>query len=230
MVAGSAEDANALLEKSFVELSEEVFGVDIGLPYEQDAPDPLGRRTALHLLRGSTVVLEAVSTSDTQAAEQAFRMGVSASFCAALANLAGRDRKAPFELGFRWSRHAPLENAAVVFPTGAGERIQSVGKRSKPPSVNTISGAIGVVEGLIRRLSVDEHGDQWRIGVQGVLRVDGTAVGRRRVVPVLLGSAKDYDVALMAHRQGQEVRAQGVLTSKRGITTADDGFAVIARK
>jgi hypothetical protein len=230
VVTGPTEDANALLERTFVELSE-VFGIDIGLPYEQGESEPLGRRTALHVLRSSTVVLEAVRASGADAAEQVFRMGVSESFCAALADLAGQDRRAPFELGFQWSRRAPLENAAVEFPTGAGERIQLVGRRSEPPpDVDTIGGAVGVVEGLIRRLSDDEYGDQWRIGVQGVLRVDGTTIGRRRVVPVLLGSAEDYDAALMAHRQGQEVRARGVLTSKREITTADDdGFSVIPR-
>lgn len=223
VAVGTSETVEALLERSFLSLSEEVFGVDIALPYEQDRSEPLGRRTVLHLLRSSTAVLEAVGAFGTDTSEQVFRTGVSKAFCIALADLAGQDRRAPFELGFRWSRRAPIKDQAVKFPTGAGERIHAAGKRTEPST----EGAVGVVEGPVHRLSDDEHGERWRIGVRGVLLVDDAAIGRRRLVPVRLSSAEDYDAALVAHREGHVVRARGVITSQRGITAADDGFTVI---
>lgn len=218
----TSETVEALLDRSFISLREQIFGVDIALPYEPVHPEPLGRRTALRILRNSTTVLEAVGSAST---EQVFRDGVSKAFCVALAELAGQDRRAAFELGFRWSRRAPLEDEELRFPTGAGQRIHAAGKRSEPPVEN----AVGVVQGPVHRLSDDEHGERWRIGVRGVLQVDGTATGRRRLVPVWLRSAEDYDAALVAHREGRVVRASGVITGQRGITAADDGFTVIAR-
>jgi hypothetical protein len=170
-------------------------------------------------------VLEAVGSSGTDTSEQVFRTGVSKTFCVALANLAGQDRTAPFELGFRWSRRAPLTDEELRFPTGAGERIHTAGKRTEPSA----EGAAGVVEGPVHRLSDDEHGERWRIGVRGVLQVDGKTIGRRRLVAVSLRSAEEYDAALVAHRDGHVVRARGVITSQRGITAADDGFTVIER-
>jgi hypothetical protein len=223
MTTGASETVEALLERSFLSLSEEVFGVDIALPYEQDSAEPLGRRTALHVLRSSTSVLKAVGSSDT--AHHVLRADVSQSFCLALADLAGQDREAPFELGFRWSRRAPLEDQELTFPTGAGERIHAAGKRTDLPAEN----AAGVVEGPVHRLSDDEHGERWRIGVRGVLQIDGRTNGRRRLVPVWLRSAEDYDAALVAHREKLLVRVSGVITGQRGITAADDGFTVIAR-
>jgi hypothetical protein len=218
----TSDTVETLLERSFLSLREEIFGVDIALPYEPDHPEPLGRRTALRILRNSTTVLEALGSAST---EQVFRDGVSRAFCVALAELAGRDRKAPFELGFRWSRRSPLEDEELRFPSGAGKRIHAAGKRSDPP----VKDAIGVVEGPVHRLSDDEHGERWRIGVRGVLQVDGTAIGRRRLVPVWLRNAEDYDIALVAHREGHVVRASGVITGQRGITAEDKGFTVITR-
>jgi hypothetical protein len=222
VVVETSETVGALLERSFLSLSEEVFGVDIALPYEEDRPEPLGRRTALRVLRSSTAVLEAAGSSDADAFEQVFREGVSRDVCVALADLAGQDRRASFELGFRWSRRAPLKDEAVEFPTGVGRRIRAAGKRTEPPAEDVV----GVVEGPVHSLSDDENGERWRIGVRGVLQVDGTASGRRRLVPVWLCSARDYDAALVAHREGHVVRAQGVITSTRGITAADNGFTV----
>jgi hypothetical protein len=218
-----SDTVGALLERSFLSLSEEVFGVDIALPYEEDSPEPLGRKTALRVLRSSTAVLEAAGSADADAFEQVFREGVSKDVCTALADLAGQDRTASFELGFRWSRRAPRKDEAVQFPTGVGKRIRAASKRTEPPAVD----AVGKVEGPVHSLSDDENGERWRIGVRGTLQVDGTASGRRRLVPVWLRSAQDYHAALVAHREGHTVRAQGVITSTRGITAADNGFTVI---
>lgn len=215
VAVGTTETVDTLLDRSFLSLSDEVFGVDIAIPYA-----PLGRDTALQVLRGATAVLEAVDT-----AEQVARTGLSTTFLAALANLAGRGRRAPFELGFRWSRRAPLKDEELRFPSGAGERIHAAAKRTEP----SVGGAVGVVEGPVLKLSDNVRGERWRIGVRGLLQIDGEPVGRRRLVPVRLASADDYDAALVAHRERQTVRVRGVITSQRGITAADDGFTVIAR-
>ncbi|MBP2326186.1 hypothetical protein JOF56_006571 [Kibdelosporangium banguiense] len=218
VVVETSQTVGTLLERSFLSLSEEVFGVDIALPYEE-----LGRRTALRVLRSSTTVLKAVGSPDEDAFEQVFREGVSKDVCVALADLAGQDRRGSFELGFRWSRRAPLKDQAVEFPAGVGRRIRAAGKRTEPPAED----AVGVVEGPVHSLSDDENGERWRIGVRGVLQIDGTASGRRRLVPVWLRSAQDYDAALVAHREGNPVRAQGAITNTRGVTAADNGFTVI---
>jgi hypothetical protein len=215
VAVGTTETVDTLLDRSFLSLSDEVFGVDVAIPY-----DTLGRGTALQVLRSASTVLTAVDT-----AEQVSRTGLSTTFLAALANLAGQGRRAPFELGFRWSRRAPLKDEELRFPSGAGERIHAAAKRTEP----SVAGAAGVVEGPVLRLSDNVRGERWRIDVRGLLRVDGTVVGRRRLVPVWLASAEDYDAALVAHREKQTVRVRGVITSRRGITAADDGFTVIAR-
>jgi hypothetical protein len=221
--SGSAsETVGALLDHSLLSLSEEVFGLDIALPYDEASRDPLGRKTALRILHSSAVVLHAAHSSDMDAFEQVFREGVSTDVCVALADLAGPDRGSPFELGFRWSRRAPLADEAVEFPSGAGKRIHAASKRAQLPA----EAAAGVVEGPVTRLSDDKNGERWRIGVRGVLRVDGTATGRRRLVPVWLRSSQDYDAALVAHKEGRVVRAEGTVTGTRGITAADDGFTV----
>jgi hypothetical protein len=45
VVGESSQTVDTLLDRSFLSLSEEVFGVDIALPYEQDTSEPLGRRS-----------------------------------------------------------------------------------------------------------------------------------------------------------------------------------------
>ncbi|MEV4319766.1 hypothetical protein [Actinocrispum sp. NPDC049592] len=198
----AVDSAAALLDRTLLSLSEEVFGVDISLPYED-----LGRRTALRVLHSSTAALDG-----------AFE-GVSTEVCVALADLAGPDRMSSFELGFRWSRRAPRAGEVVTFPRGAGERIRAATKRAVQVD------GVGAVEGPVQRLADDENGERWRIGVRGVLQIDGVAAGKRRLVPVWLRSASDYAAALEAHKTGRVVRAQGPVQG-RGIAAADNGFTV----
>ncbi|HEX3780802.1 MAG TPA: hypothetical protein VHX38_14135 [Pseudonocardiaceae bacterium] len=222
------EAVGALLDRSLMSLSEEAFGIDIALPIEEDRTDPLGRRTALRVLHSSTVVLSAARSADPEAFEEVFRAGISEEVCVALSDLAGQDRRSPFELDFHWSRLAPLADEAVRFPSGAGARIRA-GSRRVGQVAET---AVGVVEGPVTRLSDDEEGERWRIGVRGVLDVDGTATGRQRLVTVWLRDARDYEAALLAHREGRLVRVAGTITrtrGTRGITAAEAGFIVTDR-
>jgi len=221
----TSDVVRALLERSLLSVSDEVFGLDVSLPIEEGDPDPLGRRTALRVLRNSTAVLHAVRSSDADAFEQVFRQGISESVCDALADLAGGDRTSQFELGFRWSRRAPLVNEAVEFPRGAGQRIRTTSR----PAEQVAGTARGVVEGPVISLSDDEAGVRRRIKVRGVLEVDGVATGGQRQVTVWLGDARDYEAALAAHRDGRIVRAEGAVAGShrtREITAADEGFTV----
>lgn len=226
------EAVSALLDSSLLTLSEDIFGLDIALPIEDGSDDPLGRKTALRVLHNSTTVSFAARSTDEHAFDQVLREGVSDDVCVALSELAGEDRTAPFELGFRWSRLAPLANAAIRFPQGAGERIR-VGSARARRTIESDAAAVtsvGAVRGPVIRLSDDEAGERWRISVRGVLEVDGTPTGRRRLVTVSLHDSYDYEAALAAHREGRTVQVTGAVMpdhGTRGIAAADDGFTVI---
>ncbi|WP_433197342.1 hypothetical protein ACQP1G_00750 [Nocardia sp. CA-107356] len=222
------EAVRLLLERTLLSLSEDTFGLDVRLPFDND-PEPLGRRTALRVLQISTAVLYAARSSVTGAFEQVIRDGVSEAVCSALAVLAGPDRIASFELGFRWSQLAPRDDVAVTFPRGAGARILA-GSRITEPTADTVS---AVVEGLVTSLSDDKDGDRWRIKVRGFLTTDGAETnGQRQLVAVRLSNAADYAAALTAHRDGLVVRAVGFLTRTRRtseIDSAAQGFTVTDR-
>jgi hypothetical protein len=227
-----SEAVHTLLDSSLLTLSDEVFGLDIALPIDDGSDDRLGRKAALRVLHNSTTVSFAARSSDEDAFDRVFREGISDDVCAALSELAGQDRMTPFELGFRWSRLAPLADTAVHFPQGAGEKIRtgSAHARRALDSAAAAVSSVGVVLGPVIRLSDDEAGERWRISVRGVLEVDGTPIGRRRLVTVSLRGAHDYQAALTAHREGHLVRVSGAVTpdhGTRGITAADDGFIVI---
>jgi hypothetical protein len=226
---GTGEATEALLEHSLLSLSEEVFGVDIALPVARGEQEPLGRATALRVLRTSTLVVAALSSADTTDLEQVLvRESLSEQACLALADLGGQDRNSPFQLGFRWSRLLPRPDDTVGFPRGSGSRLRAAGTRSDTEQ----SSAGGVVEGPVTSLADDEEGERWRIGVRGVLHVDDVASGRQRVVPVLLGDAHRYELALAAHREGRIVRVEGAVTAirgARGITAGPAGFTVTDR-
>ncbi|WP_433656852.1 hypothetical protein ACQPW1_36215 [Nocardia sp. CA-128927] len=217
---------SALLEGSLLTLSDGIPGLDIALPIDPDDPDPLGRQTALRLLRGSDAVRQAAYSSDADAFEQIFRQGISPAECEALAELAGPGETLAFELGFHWSWLMPRPEVSVQFPTGAGERIRRGGLRVDPAPLPPV----GVVEGPVISLSDDPGSDRWHIRVRGVLVVDGAPVGRTRLVNVSLGDSGNYEVAITAHRDGHTVRAAGTVTGRpAGINVTAAGFTVTDR-
>jgi len=143
----SPEATDALLGRSLLSLSEEVFGVDIALPIEADEPEPLGRTTALRVLHTSTTVLAALNSADAQEINRVVQD--QGDICRALADLG----ELPFRLDFRWSQQLPRPDDAVGFPDGAGRRLRAA---SRKPNVD----GRGVVEGPVTSLSDDEQGQR----------------------------------------------------------------------
>ncbi|WP_069166936.1 hypothetical protein [Nocardia altamirensis] len=219
------EAVRLLLERSLLSLSQETVGLDIRLPFDND-PAPLGRRTALRVMHSSMAVLQAARSTDEDAFQHVLQQGISEAVCTALAGLAGPDHTAAFELGFRWSHLAPLDDTTVQFPGEAGALILARSRNADPAPSGT-----GVVEGLVTSLSDDESGDRWRIKVRGILTVnDSESERRRQLVAVRLANDADYASALAAHRDGRIVRASGALTRTRRtseITSTAKGFAAI---
>ncbi|MFJ1458098.1 hypothetical protein [Nocardia sp. N2S4-5] len=220
------EAVRRLLERSLMSWSEDTFGLDVRIPFD-DNSKPLGRTTALRILHSSTTVLHAVQSLDAKGFERVLQGGISEAVCVALVGLAGPDRKAPFELGFRWSQLAPRDDVVVRFPHGAGIRILQGSRSAELP----VASGSGVVEGFVTSLSDDESGDRWRIRIRGLLTIDaGDVEERQQVVTVRLGAAADYTAALDAHRYGHMVRAEGALTRSRRaaeIVSAPQGFTLI---
>lgn len=224
----SPDTVRLLLERSLLSLSSDTVGLDVRLPFDND-PESLGRRTALRMMHSSTAIAYAARSPETGAFEQVLREGISEVALTALACLAGPDRTASFELGFRWTQLAPRKDVTVSFPHGAGARIPT-GIRNTEPAAGTEP---GLIEGIVTSLSDDEGGERWRIKVRGILSADGADTERRgQLVSVRLGNATDYAAALAAHRDGHIVRATGVLARTRRtseITIATKGFIVTGR-
>jgi hypothetical protein len=225
--APGRHDITTMLGRSLLYLPYPEFGLEVQLPVD-GVDESLGRLTALRVLRSSTAVLEAATSSDDAAFDVAFDRGVSEATCRALADLAGAERHAPFALRFRWSKLAPepTERPIVEFPEGAGERIHTGGR----PRSATTPAPHGSVEGRVTGLSDDREGPRWQIAVRGILSTEKTPAGEPKVVQVRLGSAERYSAALEAHRTTRRVRARGSLTrqgDKPELTIAKDGFTVI---
>lgn len=216
------------------------FGFEVAIPADHELS--LGRRTVARLWHTATAVRTAARSEDGFAVADLFRYDLSEAAGGALADLAGDGDDAAFALDFRWSRSAPRSDESVAFPAGIGpalrdgfaaaEREPMIGAPvdplplvAAPPPTEE-----GAVEGTVIGLSDDEHGERWVVRIRGVLRVDGVATGRTRAVTVRLADARDYHVALAAHRGGKPVRAQGVVVDTgraREITTAARGFTVL---
>ncbi|WP_157172041.1 hypothetical protein [Nocardia higoensis] len=217
-----AESARGVLDQARLALNDQPFGVDVTLPFAVGEVDPLGRRTAMRVLHSSKAIADALD-SDVDGIERFPEMEVSDQVCRALAGLAGPDRVV---LGFRWASGDLREGATVEIPGGASEVIRAA-IRTRRQRVQPV---VGVVEGPVIELADDTEGDRRRITVRGVLRVDGSAVGRRRAVTVRLPGDPDYLVALAAHRDGRAVRAEGRVTTtgrRPGIDVTTAGFTVI---
>jgi hypothetical protein len=220
-------DITSMLGRSLLYLPYPEFGLEVRLPVD-DADESLGRLTTLRVLRSSAAILEAALSSDDAAFDVAFDRGVSQAECRALADLAGAERRSPFDLQFRWSKLAPEppDEPVVRFPQGAGERIHT-GARLRSATLDNPDGS---VEGRVTGLSDDSEGQRWQIAVRGVLTTAEAPIGEQKVVQVQLGSAEHYSAAIEAHRTARMVRARGSLTrqgSKPELTIAENGFTVV---
>lgn len=216
------------------------FGFEVAIPVDHE--QSLGRRTAARLLRTATAVRTAARSDDGLAVTAPLRLDLGEATVGALADLAGDGDDTAFALGFRWSRSAPRPDESVTFPAGIGPALRGSFDIVERPSIPTAPldplplvaapppTEVGVVEGAVIGLSDDAHGERWVVRIRGILRVDGVATGRTRAITVRLADARDYHVALAAHRGGQHVRAEGVVVDTgrtREITVGARGFTVL---
>ncbi|WP_405139121.1 hypothetical protein [Nocardia sp. NBC_01388] len=211
-----------LLEHTLLAPSRESFGLDVSFPAEYGDSNSLGRRTVLRILHSANSLRTASSIGAVDLDDFA-RQGISEAECIALAALAGPDSSS-FELFFHWSWLSPRTDETVKFPPGTRSRINRLrGRRADPAPLS----GNGIVEGPVINLSDDPGGSRWRIRIRGVPEVDGTAVGKQRLIAVRLGNSENYEAALAAHLSGRRVRASGTFTGRTSeIIIAADGFTV----
>jgi hypothetical protein len=165
---------------------------------------------------------------DFSAFDETVAEGVSANLCRGLSDLAGLQRRQPFEVGFRWAHAVPsdLASASIAFPEGAGAVVFDAAKQLERLS----AGGEAHITGVIESLHDEPFGsDRWRVRVRGDLVTDDGVVDSRRPVWVRLRSS-DYQQAIEAHREHRPVRAQGrlELVQRRVELLPDlDGFQII---
>lgn len=196
-----------------------------------EASTPLGRRVARQLYDAITAVRSATerATADDDLApfDETVRAGVSANLCEALSGLAGRERRQPFDVEFRWGRGLACDVPAgtVQFTTGTGVVISAAAERLRWLGMS----GDGAVTGVVESLHDQAYGtDRWRIRVRGTLTSRGGETNR--TVWLRLGGQSTYDRAIAAHKTKQRVHARGVLSAQRGrveLIVSDGGFDVI---
>ncbi|MEV0336244.1 hypothetical protein [Nocardia sp. NPDC050717] len=216
------------------------FGFEVAMPADHE--QSLGRRTAARLLRTAAAVRSAAAPGDGLAETASLRHHFGEATVGALADLAGDADGTAFVLAFRWSRSAPRPNESVTFPAGIGSALRGEFATVERPPIPAAPldplplvaapprAAAGAVEGTVIGLADDADGDRWVVRIRGILRVDGVATGRTRAITVRLADARDYDLALAAHRGGHQARAEGVVVDTgraREITVAARGFTVL---
>ncbi|MGH3734224.1 MAG: hypothetical protein ACRDT6_01140 [Micromonosporaceae bacterium] len=194
---------------------------------------PLARRMLLRLLSALTAAHAATMSvradNDYSAFDETVDAGVSANLCRSLSDLAGLERREPFEVGFRWGRAlpSPLAAATITFPEGAGSLVFEVAKQLERLAAGGEASIRGVIEGL----HDEPYGnDRWRIRVRGELIAEAGGIDPRRPVWVRLGRL-DYERAIEAHRERRTVRAQGSLELRQRrveLTTHAGGFEILS--
>jgi hypothetical protein len=174
---------------------------------------PSGRDVLLQVYDAISAVLPAAESGEPAAFDGVITAGVSAEFCDALSDLAGPQRRQPFEIGFRWARglRSELPPATVTLPAGSGVLLRTAAVRLRALNVSDDASVSGTVE----TLSEPVGAGTWRIKVRGELRT-GMSVANRRAVWVRLPDRDAYDLAITAHSRQRLVRAVGVLTSTTG--------------
>ncbi len=193
---------------------------------------PLARRALTRLLRAITAAhaatMDVREGGDFSAFDETIAEGVSANLCRGLSDLAGPQRRQPFEIGFRWAWAVPsdLVPTSVTFPEGAGAVMFEAAKQLE----RLAAGGQARITGVIESLHDEPFGsDRWRVRVRGELVTDDGDVDSRRPVWVRLSSS-DYQRAIEAHREHRTVRARGrlELAQRRVELFPDvDGFEII---
>ena len=174
---------------------------------------PLTRRTVVRLFEAVNAARTAFSSvrdgGGYSGFDEAVADGVSANLCRGLSNLAGLERKQPFEIAFRWARDVPFGIApeSINFPAGSGEVIFEAAKQLERLAADGLAQIVGRIESLHDEPAA---GDRRRVRVRGELLMDPGDVVPPRPVWVRLGES-DYQRAIEAHRDQRAVRARGRL-------------------
>ena len=200
----------------------------------QPAAAPLGRQVTRRLYDAVAAVRMAsarATEDDLTPFDETVAAGVSANLCEAMSGLAGRERRQPFEIAFRWGRGVASDVPAGIlrFSTGTGVVISAAATRLRRLGASGDAAVTGVVESLHDQA---QSKDRWRVKVRGDLTTrTGQAGGATvRTVWVRLGGQEPYDQAISAHKTKQRVRAQGVLAALKGrieLIVSDGGFDIL---
>ena len=192
------------------------------------SPQPPPGRQVTRLMYEAVSAVQAATGPDTDGDPRVFDAlvpaGVSANMCEALSELAGAQRRQPFDVAFRWGRGHPdeLPASTVRFGEGAGRVVRSGAARLRRLGASGAGTVTGVVESLHDQ---PDGADRWRIKVRGTMTMaDGRQTARS--VWVRLDGQASYDRAIVAHRTHKRIRAGGGLSELKGrfemLTTASD--------
>jgi len=189
----------------------------------------LGRSVTIQLYDAVSAVEEAVEHDDDPASlDSAAAVGVSVGFCEALSDLAGNDRRDPFQLDFRWAPAMPIDlpGRVLSFPPHAGARIRQASRRLGRLDLSGPATVLGRVESL----HDDPDGrERWRVRIRGELNTERT-VGSRRGIWVRLHGPRSYDLAITAHREHREVRVTGFREgagTRQDLAVPPDGLEIL---
>ncbi|MFD9959212.1 hypothetical protein [Amycolatopsis sp. NPDC058986] len=186
-----------------------VLRVESPLPEEGVTPLYSPRDALLHLHQAAASAREAAELSrndDYTAFVERIGDGVSANLCEALANVGGQ-RQSTFELSFSWALDSPVnvETPLLRFDSRIISVIKRGGKFLRKYPTEAVATVIGRVVDL-HRTPTDKLG---KVQLAGVVEVAEKRRAEERIV-LRLGS-RDYDLALAAHRDGNELRVTGSL-------------------
>jgi len=171
--------------------------------------EPFARRVTRRLMEALGETARLCETQDTEGLLSRAKLGISANFLLALAELRPQGERSFVELGVTWSRARPapvMERAQVRFSEGVFGLLAGAGQalrdRSPTPGVE--------VEGFVVRLARGAEEARGEIVVAAAL---GDRAGTSMVHVDLEG--KDYAAAIDAHKYGLRVRVSGTLTVER---------------
>jgi hypothetical protein len=171
-----------------------------------------GRAVARQLRLATQAAYEATELVVRQHGEfsvfyDALERGVSANLCRALSELGGQGKQNPFEIGFAWARGVRGDE-----PTGEiafTSTMPAVLARAGDELAALARGGTAEITGEITDLH-DRRGERPRVKIAGQLRLHGATNYPRRSIWVVL-TASDYDLAIDAHRNEQNVAVSGRL-------------------
>jgi hypothetical protein len=161
------------------------------------------------ILAVHSAISAAQDSSDFSVIDNSISFGVSANLCRSLSDLAGLDRKQPFEVRFQLARAVPgsLSPATIPFPAESGIYLFEASKELERLDIGEQAEMVGFIDSLYDK---PELNDRWRVLVQGELITTSGDINPRRPVWVRL-SEEEYGLAISAHRMRSPIRVQGVL-------------------